>query len=59
MLRHLKISTLRLMTNNPRKIKAMEQLGVKVVERVPLVITRNPFNERYLTTKAAKLGHLF
>ncbi|RQO33061.1 GTP cyclohydrolase II [Herminiimonas sp. KBW02] len=59
MLRHLKISALRLMTNNPRKIKAMEQLGVKVVERVPLVITRNPFNERYLTTKAAKLGHLF
>ncbi|MES2025886.1 MAG: GTP cyclohydrolase II [Pseudomonadota bacterium] len=59
MLQHLKISTLRLMTNNPRKITAMEQLGVKVVERVPLVITRNPFNERYLTTKAAKLGHLF
>ena len=59
MLRHLKISTLRLMTNNPRTSKAMEQLGVKVVERVPLVITRNPFNERYLTTKAAKLGHLF
>ncbi|MDO8305567.1 MAG: GTP cyclohydrolase II, partial [Herminiimonas sp.] len=34
------------------------QLGLKVVERVPLVVTRNPFNERYLTTKAAKLGHL-
>ena len=59
MLQHLQISTLRLMTNNPRKITAMEQLGLKVVERVPLVITRNPFNERYLTTKAAKLGHLF
>lgn len=59
MLQHLQISTLRLMTNNPRKITAMEQLGVKVVERVPLVITRNPYNERYLTTKAAKLGHLF
>ncbi len=59
MLQHLQISTLRLMTNNPRKITAMEQLGLKVVERVPLVVTRNPFNERYLTTKAAKLGHLF
>ncbi len=59
MLQHLQISTLRLMTNNPRKITAMEQLGVKVVERVPLVITRNPYNERYLTTKAIKLGHLF
>ncbi|MDO8305990.1 GTP cyclohydrolase II [Herminiimonas sp.] len=58
MLQHLQISSLRLMTNNPRKITAMEQLGLKVVERVPLVVTRNPFNERYLTTKAAKLGHL-
>lgn len=59
MLQHLQITTLRLMTNNPRKIVALEQLGLKVVERVPLVVTRNPFNERYLTTKAAKLGHLF
>lgn len=59
MLQHLKISSLRLMTNNPRKITAMEQLGLKVVERVPLVITHNPFNERYLATKANKLGHLF
>lgn len=58
MLQHLQISSLRLMTNNPRKITAMEQLGLKVVERVPLVVTRNPFNERYLSTKAAKLGHL-
>lgn len=59
MLKHLNIATLRLMTNNPRKINALEQLGLKVVERVPLIVTRNPFNERYLTTKAAKLGHLF
>jgi GTP cyclohydrolase II len=59
MLRHLQITSLRLMTNNPRKIAALEQLGLTVVERVPLIVTRNPFNERYLTTKAAKLGHLF
>ncbi len=59
MLKHLNISTLRLMTNNPRKIAALEQLGLTVTERVPLVVTRNPFNERYLTTKAIKLGHLF
>jgi GTP cyclohydrolase II len=59
MLAHLQISTLRLMTNNPRKIKALEQLGLKVTERVPLIVTPNPFNDRYLTTKAAKLGHLF
>ncbi|GGI55627.1 GTP cyclohydrolase II [Oxalicibacterium solurbis] len=59
MLQHLGISALRLMTNNPRKITALEQLGLKVVERVPLIVTRNPHNERYLTTKAIKLGHLF
>jgi GTP cyclohydrolase II len=59
MLKHLGISTLRLMTNNPRKIAALEQLGLTVTERVPLIVTRNPFNERYLTTKAIKLGHLF
>jgi len=59
MLKHLGIATLRLMTNNPRKIAALEQLGVKVAERVPLIVNRNPHNERYLATKAVKLGHLF
>ncbi len=58
-LRHLGIRSLRLMTNNPRKVDAMRQLGVEVVERLPLIIKRNPFNERYLNTKADKLGHLF
>ena len=47
------------MTNNPRKIAALEELGLNVTERVPLLVKRNPFNERYLSTKAAKLGHLF
>lgn len=59
MLGHLQIGSLRLMTNNPRKIAAMEQIGIHIAERVPLIITRNPFNDRYLTTKAVKLGHLF
>ena len=58
-LRHLGIRSLRLMTNNPRKVDAMRQLGVEVVERLPLVIKRNPHNARYLSTKADKLGHLF
>ncbi|HCE08775.1 MAG TPA: GTP cyclohydrolase II [Oxalobacteraceae bacterium] len=57
-LHHLGIAKLRLMTNNPRKIAALEQLGLTVVERLPLLIKRNRFNDRYLTTKAAKLGHL-
>jgi GTP cyclohydrolase II len=52
------IKTLRLMTNNPRKIDAMEKLGVQVVERVPLLVNRNAFNNSYLNTKQAKLGHM-
>ncbi|MDO8652731.1 MAG: GTP cyclohydrolase II [Undibacterium sp.] len=58
MLKHLGIRAVRLMTNNPRKISAMEGMQIKVEEHIPLIIKRNPFNERYLSTKASKLGHL-
>ena len=58
MLDHFGIKALRLMTNNPRKIDAMEKLGVVVTERVPLLVNRNAFNNHYLNTKAAKLGHM-
>jgi len=57
MLGHLKISSLRLMTNNPRKVKALESYGIRIVERVPLHVGRNPHNEHYLATKQSKLGH--
>lgn len=57
MLKHCNIASLRLLTNNPRKIDAMERIGVEVVERIPLQVNRNPYNENYLSTKAAKLGH--
>ncbi len=57
MLRHLKIAKVRLMTNNPRKVAAMEENGVEVVERVPLHCHSNPHNEKYLKTKGAKMGH--
>lgn len=57
MLRHLKITKVRLMTNNPRKVAAMQENGVEVVERVPLHCNSNPHNEKYLQTKGAKLGH--
>ncbi len=57
MLSHLGITKLMLMTNNPRKVDALEKDGVTVVERIPLVVNRNPFNQRYLNTKGAKLGH--
>lgn len=58
MFEHFGIKALRLMTNNPRKIDAVEKLGVKVVERMPLLVNRNAFNKHYLDTKAAKLGHM-
>lgn len=57
MLEHLGIRQLQLMTNSPRKIKLLREAGVDVVERIPLVVNRNPYNEAYLSTKAAKLGH--
>ncbi|NLC37285.1 MAG: GTP cyclohydrolase II [Alcaligenaceae bacterium] len=57
MLRYFGVQSLRLMTNNPRKVAAMEKIGVAVSERVPIQVNRNPYNEGYLSTKAAKLGH--
>jgi GTP cyclohydrolase II len=58
MLDHLGISKLRLMTNNPRKVQALEELGFAVIERIPLETPHNPHNQKYLATKAGKLGHL-
>ena len=58
MLQHLGVVSLRLMTNNPRKIDALAQLGVPVIERIALQVKTNNFNRRYLQTKASKLGHM-
>ncbi len=58
MLTLLGVSQIRLLTNNPEKIKVLEQAGIKVTERVPLEVGENPNNEYYLATKANKLGHL-
>ncbi|WP_025733556.1 GTP cyclohydrolase II [Carnimonas nigrificans] len=58
MLEHLGIKALKLMTNNPRKVDALTQVGVEVVERQPLTTGLNSYNERYLSTKASKLGHM-
>jgi len=57
MLDRFGITALKLMTNNPRKVAAMENLGIEVAERLPLQVNRNAYNENYLSTKAAKLGH--
>ena len=59
MLKHLGIHQVRLMTNNPLKVAALEQHGIDVVERVPLMAGRNPHNDQYLDTKEEKKGHLF
>jgi len=57
-LRKLGFSSVRLMTNNPRKLAMLEACGVAVVERVPLHVGQTPQNQTYLATKAAKSGHL-
>ncbi|WP_225885324.1 bifunctional 3,4-dihydroxy-2-butanone-4-phosphate synthase/GTP cyclohydrolase II [Leptolyngbya sp. KIOST-1] len=54
----LGINTLRLLTNNPRKISGLKGFGLNVVDRIPLLSEVNPHNASYLVTKANKLGHL-
>ncbi|PYE84230.1 GTP cyclohydrolase II [Pseudoroseicyclus aestuarii] len=58
LLRRLGFSSVRLLTNNPRKIARMEESGIAVTERVPLQVGRGALNTAYLDTKAAKSGHL-
>lgn len=58
-LRDLGIAKLRLMTNNPDKVRAVEASGIEVTERVPLVTAATVDNEDYLRTKQEELGHLF
>ena len=57
-LRDLGVRKMKLMTNNPRKIVALEGFGLEVVDRVPLIINPNPFNRDYLFAKKEKCGHL-
>jgi 3,4-dihydroxy 2-butanone 4-phosphate synthase/GTP cyclohydrolase II len=54
----LGLKTIRLLTNNPKKIVGLGGYGLKVVEQVPIRVKPNPHNERYLKTKREKLGHL-
>jgi 3,4-dihydroxy 2-butanone 4-phosphate synthase / GTP cyclohydrolase II len=53
----LGLTTIRILTNNPRKSAGMEGFGLTVVEQVPIEVAPNAENERYLATKRAKLGH--
>jgi 3,4-dihydroxy 2-butanone 4-phosphate synthase/GTP cyclohydrolase II len=57
-LKDIGVRKIRLLTNNPRKIKGLEGYGLNVLERVPLQVTENEDNTRYLKTKKSKLGHM-
>ncbi len=59
MLRLLGFDAVRLLTNNPEKVSALERCGITVAERVPHAFPSNEHNESYLRTKASRAGHLF
>jgi len=54
----LGLKTIRLLTNNPRKVIGLKGYGLRITEQVPIRIKPNPHNARYLDTKRTKLGHL-
>ena len=54
----LGLTTIKLLTNNPKKITGIEKYDLKIVERIPLIIEPNKHTEKYLKTKKEKLGHL-
>jgi len=58
MLDLLGVRAIRLMTNNPAKVGALQEVGVMVMERVPHQLPANPHNKRYLDTKRDRTGHL-
>jgi GTP cyclohydrolase II len=57
MLDLLGVGTVRLLTNNPDKVAGLEAAGIKVTERLPIILPANPHNERYLATKRDRTGH--
>ena len=57
-LRDLGLSSIRVMTNNPRKLVGIDGYGLEIVERVPLTVPPHPENQSYLDVKRDKLGHL-
>jgi len=59
MLDYLQIKDVQLITNNPLKIKALTDLGINVVSRVPLTVGFNHFNKAYLETKQKRMSHLY
>lgn len=56
---HLGVSEIKLLTNNPSKVSEISQLGIKVVDRVPLIVGTNQHNRKYFETKKNKFKHYF
>jgi len=56
-LKHFGIKKIKLLTNNPKKIKSLK--NIEIVERIPIAIVPNLHNEKYLTTKKEKMGHIY
>jgi len=59
MLDHLQVHQVKLITNNPLKLIALRDLGIDVVDRVPLTVGLNPFNQQYLKTKHDRMSHMY
>ena len=59
MLDHLQVKQVKLITNNPSKMQALQELGIDVVDRVPLTVGLNPFNAEYLKTKHERMAHMY
>jgi GTP cyclohydrolase II len=57
-LKEMGVKSVRLITNNPEKVEALEQAGIQVAERISAEVPTHPTNERYLATKREKMGHL-
>ena len=57
-LKKLNVNSIKLITNNPRKINHLTNLGIKVIERIPIKIKANKYNKKYLKTKLKKSGHI-
>jgi GTP cyclohydrolase II len=58
MLKMMGVKQVRLMTNNPEKVAALETAGIKVTERISAEVKAMPTTERYMKTKREKMGHL-
>ncbi len=58
-LQYFKLPAVRLLSNNPDKVAALEQAGIRVVERAPIIVPPVETTAEYLKTKREKLGHLF